>query len=749
MSGEIFNRLIKKIKSYHPSDDLSMIEKAYKLADEAHKGQLRKSGEPYIIHPIEVAYILADLELDIESITAGILHDVAEDTHYTIEDLEVMFSREVALLVDGVTKLSQIKYKSSNKELQKEEIQAENYRKMFLAMAQDIRVVLIKLADRLHNMRTLGFMPPHKQKEKAQETLTIFAPIAHRLGICKIKAELEDLALSYIEPEAYSELEDQIESRLGERLEMIDDIVNKVKEQLKLGGIEAYVEGRPKHLFSIYKKIVNKNKTFDQIYDIFAVRAIVKNVKDCYAVLGVIHEIFTPMPGRFKDYIAMPKSNMYQSLHTTLMGFEGIPFELQIRTEDMHRTAEYGIAAHWKYKDGKVEGKAQDKSEEKLAWLRQILEWQREMSDNVEFMDALKLDLDVYNDQVYVFSPQGELLTIPKGCTPIDFAYHIHSDIGNKMVGAKVNDKIVTYDYTIKNGDRIEILTSKSAKGPSKDWLKIVKSTQAKNKINQWFRKQDKEEDIIRGKELLELGAKQRGFNLVALMDTQCVDTITQRYGLKNWTAVCASVGHGTLKEKQIIQRLIDENVKHHKIEKPDIKTDKEILQEHQEKSEHTEPEPYNTGKSRSGIVVEGIGDISVRFSKCCRPLPGDDIVGYVTRGRGVSIHRTDCTNVEHMPDDEKERLIDARWNDQQNISRTYITEIQIVGTERMGIIVDISRVLTDMRLDVKSLNARTTKAGEVLFNVRMEIIHTQQLDEIIRKVHQIPDVLEVLRVAG
>jgi GTP pyrophosphokinase len=735
---------MEKIRSYHPSDDLSMIDRAYQIANEAHQGQLRKSGEPYVIHPLEVAYILADLELDIESITAGILHDVVEDTDYTLEDIERIFNKEVALLVDGVTKLGQIQYEAGNRQLEKEEIQAENYRKMFLAMAQDIRVVLIKLADRLHNMQTLKFMPPHKQKEKAQETLSIYAPIAHRLGICKIKADLEDLSLRYIEPEVYYDLAGKIAKKRTERTDFIDHITNQIQYKLKEANIEAIVEGRPKHFFSIYKKLVNKHKTLDQIYDLFAVRAIVKDVKDCYGVLGIIHELYTPIPGRFKDYIAMPKSNMYQSLHTTLMGPEGTPFEIQIRTEEMHRTAEYGIAAHWKYKESKEGTSSKDKSEEKLVWLRQILEWQRDMDDNTEFMRAIKVDLDVYTDQVYIFTPKGELITLPKGSTPIDFAYNIHSDIGNKMVGAKVNGKIVNYDYTIKNGDRVDILTSQNSKGPSRDWLKIVKSTQARTKINQWFRKQYKQEDITRGKDLLEAAAKQRGYVLSQLMDAEIVEAVHTRYGLKSFEAVYAAIGYGSIKERQIIQRLIDENLKL----KKEVPTPEDILQSHAGGHED-DGQGYHPKRSKSGIVVHGIGDVAVRFSKCCRPLPGDEIIGYITRGRGVSIHRTDCMNILSMPEEEKERLIDAQWFERPDEKRTYITEIQIIGGDRMGIIIDISRILTDMKIPVKSLNARTTKNNEAIFNIRIEISNLSQLDEISKKVKQVPDVHEMIRVSS
>lgn len=735
---EIYERLIKKIRSYHPSDNLEMVERAYQLAKKAHESQSRKSGEPYIIHPLEVACNLADLELDIESIVAGLLHDVVEDTDYTLEDIERLFNKEVALLVDGVTKLGKIQYSSQNRQLQKEEIQAENYRKMFLAMAQDIRVVLIKLADRLHNMQTLKYMTPQKQKEIAEETLSIYAPIANRLGICKIKADLEDLSLRYIQSEVYYELAHQIAGKRRERIQYIEHIVDQIKTKVEEAGIEAVIEGRPKHFFSIYKKIVNKNKTLDQIYDLFAVRAIVKTVKDCYGVLGIIHEMYTPIPGRFKDYIAMPKPNMYRSLHTTLMGEEGTPFEMQIRTEEMHRTAEYGIAAHWKYKEGKTDKGIQDKSEEKLTWLREILEWQRDMSDNREFMSALKGDLDVYADQVYVFTPKGELLTLPQGSTPIDFAYQIHSGVGNKMVGAKVNGKIVTIDYVLKNGDRVEILTQGNAKGPSRDWLNIVKSAQARNKINQWFRKQYKDEDIVRGKELLEIAAKQRGYNLSYLTDNAVVDVICKRYGMKSWSGVCAAIGYGTMKERQIIQKLIDETLKVKKELVPPT-----IIEVHS--ADSPVPKPH---RHSSGIVVKGVGDIAVRFSKCCGPLPGDDIIGYITRGRGVSIHRADCVNILNMPPEEKERLIEASWQASKEaaIKRTYVTEIQITCLDRLGIIVDISKILSDMKLPVKSLNAKTTKSNAI-FNVKIEISDIYQLEELTRKISVVRDVLEIIRV--
>ena len=733
---KIFKRLMDKVNKYHPSDDVSMIQKAYDLSYEAHKDQLRRSGEPYIIHPLEVACILADLELDKESIVAGILHDVIEDTDYTFDDISKLFSEEVAQLVDGVTKLGKIQYTTSNKEAQKEEAQAENYRKMFLAMAQDIRVILIKLADRLHNMLTLKYMSPEKQIEKAEETLHIYAPLAHRLGISKIKAELEDLALRYLETDVYYDLVYKIDKKRSERVEYIDAIIEEIKHKLEEAGVHAEVEGRPKHFFSIYKKIVNQNKTLDQIYDLFAVRAIVENVKDCYGALGVVHEMYKPIPGRFKDYIAMPKPNMYQSLHTTLMGPEGTPFELQIRTEDMHRTAEYGIAAHWKYKDGNQET-GQDRSEEKLAWLRQILEWQRDMSDNQEFMDALKLDFDVYTDQVYVFTPTGDLMTLPRGSTPIDFAYNIHSAVGNMMVGAKANNRIVTFDYVINNGDRIEIMTSQNSKGPSRDWLKVVKSSQARNKINQWFRKQFKEENIIRGKEMLEQYTKKKGYNLSELLTDKAIDAVVRKNGLTSWDSLCATVGHGGIKEGQVIQRLIEE----HERGKPKALPDRLTVGKEQK------PKSIN---SKSGIVVKGVGDLAVRFSKCCNPVPGDEIVGYITRGRGVSIHRTDCVNIIHLPEDERQRLIESEWQTECKLNyRTYATEIQVRAVDRMGIILDISRVLTDMGIHVKTLNARSTKDEEAIFNIKIEISNVGQLDLIIHKLLQIQDIIEIIRASS
>ena len=537
---ELYQALIARVRKYHPSADITMIEKAYQIGKEAHKDQFRKSGEPYIIHPLWVAIILADLEMDKETIVAGMLHDVVEDTTMTLDEISTEFGEEVALLVDGVTKLGQLNYSKD-----KLEAQAENLRKMFLAMAKDIRVIIVKLADRLHNMRTMEFMTPAKQKEKSRETMDIYAPIAQRLGISKIKTELDDLSLKYYQPEVYNQLVHDLNARKTEREEFVQQIVAEVSKHMKNADIEAKVYGRVKHFFSIYKKMVNQNKTLDQVYDLFAVRIIVDSVKDCYAALGVIHEMYTPIPGRFKDYIAMPKANMYQSLHTTLIGPSGHPFEIQIRTEEMHKTAEYGIAAHWKYKEtGGSNTKGLNTQEEKLNWLRQILEWQRDMSDNREFLSLLKGDLDLFQEDVYCFTPNGDVKNLPNGSTPVDFAYAIHSAVGNKMVGARVNGKLVNIDYKIQNGDRIEILTSQNSKGPSRDWLNIVKSTQAKSKINSWFKKEFKEDNIIRGKDLISAYCKSKGINLPDVLKPKYQQIVQKKYGFRDWDAVLAAIGH-------------------------------------------------------------------------------------------------------------------------------------------------------------------------------------------------------------
>jgi GTP diphosphokinase / guanosine-3',5'-bis(diphosphate) 3'-diphosphatase len=736
---ELYNKLIDTIRGYHPSADISMIEKAYNLAYNAHKEQKRKSGEPYIIHPLCVAIILAELELDKETIVAGILHDVVEDTVLTTEQISEQFSEEVALLVDGVTKLTQLNYSKD-----KVEIQAENLRKMFLAMAKDIRVILIKLADRLHNMRTLQYMKPEKQREKARETMDIYAPIAQRLGISKIKVELDDLSLKYLEPEVYQGLIEKIASKKSERESFIQFIVTEVKNHIESANIEAKIDGRVKHFFSIYKKMVNQNKTLEQIYDLFAVRIIVETVKDCYAALGVIHEMYKPIPGRFKDYIAMPKANMYQSLHTTLIGPEGKPFEVQIRTYEMHRTAEYGIAAHWKYKENQDGKNTRDNEEAKLTWLRQILEWQREMSDNKEFLSLLKSDLDLFSESVYCFTPTGDVKNLPNGSTPIDFAYSIHSAVGNKMVGARVNGKLVPIEYKIQNGDRIEIITSQNSRGPSRDWLSVVKSTQAKNKINQWFKAELKEDNIGRGKEMITTYCKNKNIVLSDLLKPEFMSKAMRKYGFRDWESVYAAVGHGGLKEGQIVNKLLEE---YKKKQKKEI-TDEKVLETI---AEVKDSKPASVAKSKSGIVVEGIHDVAVRFSKCCSPVPGDEIIGFVTRGRGVSIHRTDCINVMNLPEEDRARLIDAEWAAvaDKGLNELYTAEIKIYANNRNGVLLDVSKVFTENKIDVTSMTVRTSKQGTATINVAFEIHGVEQLKILVGKIRNIESVLDIERTTG
>ena len=735
---QLYQALIARVRKYHPSADITLIEKAYRTAKSAHKDQARKSGEPYIIHPLWVGIILADLEMDKETIVAGMLHDAVEDTEMTLEDVAREFGEEVALLVDGDTKLGQLSYSQD-----KLEVQAENLRKMFLAMAKDIRVIIIKLADRLHNMRTLEFMTPAKQKEKARETMDIYAPIAHRLGISKIKTELDDLSLKYSQPEVYFDLVRDLNERKTEREEFVQQIVAEVSTHMKNSHIEAKVYGRVKHFFSIYKKMVNQNKTLDQVYDLFAVRIIVDSVKDCYAALGVIHEMYTPIPGRFKDYIAMPKANMYQSLHTTLMGPSGQPFEIQIRTEEMHKTAEFGIAAHWKYKEGGAGKSVKAQEEDKLSWLRQILEWQRDMSDNREFLSLLKGDLDLFAEDVYCFTPNGDVKNLPNGSTPVDFAYAIHSAVGNKMVGARVNGKLVNIDYKIQNGDRIEILTSQNSKGPSRDWLNIVKSTQAKNKINQWFKREFKEDNIIRGKELIAAYCKTKSINPQNIMKAKYQQIVQQKYGFRDWDAVLAALGHGGVKEGQVVNRLVEEYEKEHKKEI----TDETIL----EKISEANNQKVHIAKSRSGIVVKGIDDMAVRFSKCCNPVPGDEIVGFVTRGRGMSIHRTDCVNMIHLSETERERLIDAEWEETaaEENGGQYLAELKMFAHDRQGLLMEISKIFTEAKIDVKSMNIRTSKKGTASLDMGFIVHGREELNRVIEKLRQIEGVMDIERTAG
>ena len=657
-----------------------------------------------------------------------------EDTKVTREQMISEFGEEVTDLVDGVTKLTKLDYDAD-----KVEKQAENLRKMFLAMAKDIRVILIKLADRLHNMRTLQYMTPEKQKEKSKETMEIYAPIADRLGISKIKIELDDLALRYLEPEKYKDLVDGVHLRLEHREEFMSQLIAEVAGYIEKAGIKATIDGRVKHYFSIYKKMVNQHKTLDQIYDVFAIRIIVDTVMECYGALGVIHEKYTPVPGRFKDYIAMPKQNMYQSLHTTLIGPNGQPFEIQIRTMEMHKTAEYGIAAHWKYKEN-ITGEG-DNEEQKISWLRQILEWQRDLSDNHEFLNLLKDDLNMFSENVYCFTPNGDLKSLPNGSTPIDFAYSIHSAVGNKMVGARVNGKMVNIDYKIQNGDQVEVVTSNNSNGPSMDWLKIVKSTQAKNKINQWFKLQNKEENIIKGKELIDKYCKSKGIVLQDILKPEYMEKVRLKYSYKDWNSLVASIGHGGLKEGQIVNKLVEEYNKTHRKEITDQDVLNSTIGEKAENKTHT---------SKSGIIVEGMDDVAVRFSKCCSPVPGDEIIGFVTRGRGVSIHRTDCINIINLPDFERGRLIEASWAaDEGKQDGKYMTEIVIYAHNRVGILTDLSKIFTEKNIDVNSINSRTSKSEIATISMSFAIQGTEELNSLISRIRQIDSIIDIERTTG
>lgn len=735
---QLYENLIKIIRMYHPSDDISMIEKAYNVAKECHGEQKRKSGEPYIIHPLSTAIILAQLELDKETIVAGLLHDVIEDTTMTKEEVINLFGDDVAELVDGVTKLTQLSYDTD-----KVEEQAENLRKMFLAMAKDIRVILIKLADRLHNMRTLQYMKPEKQKEKARETMDIYSPIANRLGISKIKTELDDLSLKYLEPDIYNNLTEDVSRRVEYKEDFINELMNEVRTYIEEAGIKADINGRVKHYFSIYKKMITQDKTLDQIYDIFAVRIIVDNLRDCYAALGIIHEKYTPVPGRFKDYIAMPKPNMYQSLHTTLISKVGQPFEIQIRTHEMHKVAEYGIAAHWKYKEN-ISGGG-DNEEEKLSWLRQILEWQRDFEDNKEFMSLLKDNLNLFSEHVYCFTPNGDVKTLPAGSTPVDFAYMIHSAVGNRMIGARVNGRMVNVDYKLQNGDRIEIVTSQNSQGPSLDWLKIVKSPQAKSKINQWFKSVNKEDNLLRGKDLLEKYLKSKGYNPSDVLKPEYTDVCVRKYGYKEWDAIVAAIGHGGLKEGQVANRLLEE---YEKIKaKDNVVTDQELIDSINNSEAATKTKER---VSKGGIVVEGIHDVAVRFSRCCSPVPGDEIIGFVTRGRGVSIHRTDCINILNLPDFERNRLIEATWQGQDVIeNEEYATEITVYANDRTGMLNSVTKVLAESDKNIISLNVRTNKQGIATINVSFNIKNVSELEKITGKIRMIEGVIDIERTTG
>lgn len=732
-SDKELENIITKIKKYAKNTDTSIVEKAYKFSELAHNGQFRKSGEPYFIHPVAVSNILIDMELDMETISAGLLHDVVEDTEYTYEDIKKEFGQNVADLVDGVTKLGQIKYQS------KEETQAENLRKMFLAMAKDIRVILIKLSDRLHNMRTLKYMPPEKAKLKAVETLEIYGGIANRLGISTIKWELEDTALRYIDPDGYYELVEKVAKKRSEREDYINNLIKILETTFEEINIKCKVYGRPKHFYSIYKKIHNKKKSFQEIYDLMAVRVIVESVKDCYAILGMVHTLWKPIPGRFKDYIAMPKPNMYQSLHTTVIGPDGEPIEIQIRTKEMHTVAEYGIAAHWKYKEGKT-ASDNDKIESKLQWLRQMIEWEKDLKDPHEFLDALKED--VFNSQVYVFTPKGDVIELPAEATPIDFAYRVHTNVGNKCIGAKIDGRIVPLDYKLQNGNIVEILTSSNSNGPSRDWINIVKTPNAKSRIRQWFKKERVEENIERGNYLLEKEFKRYNLDKKDLNVEKYLLIVSKSMNQPTIQDLVATIGYGGLLANQIVQKvreLYEKDLKKNK-----SKVDEDNLKKHNlTEKEYKEKRKTKTSK---GVCVKGLDNILVRLAKCCTPLPGDEIVGYVTKGRGVAVHRVDCPNANQDSNEFfTKRLVEVSWNDEK--SGIFETEIYMKIIDRRGIINDITHIISNEKISLNGINARKNKEGNLTINLLVEVENINILNLLMKKLRAIPGVNEIYRL--
>jgi len=720
------DELIARIRKFHPEDDMNLVRRAYDFAEQAHTGQVRKSGDPYFCHPCAVAVILSDLMLDATTIAAGLLHDCVEDVEgVTQQSIREMFGQEVELLVDGVTKLEKLNFSS------REEAQAETLRKMFLAMAKDIRVVMIKLADRLHNMRTLKFQKPERQVPIARETLDIYAPLAHRLGVYTIKWELEDLSLRYIDPEGFYELVRLVGMKRNEREQLVAQVTQELKSSLWEAGIhKCEIDGRPKHLYSIYRKMKNQGKTFDQIHDLIAVRVLVNTQTECYHALGVVHTIWPQVPGRFKDYISVPKANMYQSLHTTVVN-QGRPFEVQIRTFEMHRTAEFGIAAHWRYK----EGKQADALDSKLSWLRRILDWQGDVRDSAGFSDMLKVDL--FADEVLVFTPKGDVISLPRGATPLDFAYRIHSAVGNRCIGAKINHRIVPLTAQLETGDFVEVMTSSSSKGPSRDWLSIVKTSEAKAKIRAWLKKEERDENISHGKEMLEREAKRLGYQLSALNKTELIETLYKRYSVASLEDIYAMVGFGGLSTQQVLNRLIDEYKKIHKTDLPPIA----------EVKEEPQPQKRVPTSSSNGVIVKGESGMLVRFARCCSPLPGDNIVGYITRGRGVSVHRADCVSLK---DDgvEKDRLIEVEW-EQQAENTTYSAEIKVVAYDRTGLLAELSVTFASQDISLTSLSAHSAKNGTYVFEIVLPIKSTQQLNKIIKDLLRIPDIIEVTRVSG
>lgn len=722
--------LVKKIKENCVNINMDMVDKAYNLAFEAHKEQKRDSGEPYIIHPIEVATILAELGMDTSTIVAGLLHDVIEDTEYTYDDIKNLFGEEVANLVSGVTKITKMEYKS------KEEQQADNFRKMLLAMADDIRVIIIKLADRLHNMRTLKYRKKEKQKKTAMETLDIYAPLAHRLGISKIKWELEDLSFRYLHEEEYYDLVKQVAEKRTEREIYIKKIIEDMYNKLEEAGIDSDIDGRPKNFFSIYKKMVTKNKSIEQIFDLTAIRVLVNTVKDCYEVLGIVHTIYKPIPGRFKDYIAMPKPNMYQSLHTTVIGPQGKTFEIQIRTFEMHRTAEYGIAAHWKYKEGDNNGETKEKNfESKLVWLRDMLEFQKETADAQEFIEGFKIDL--FTDEIFLFTPKGVVIDLPNGATPIDFAYRIHTDIGNKCVGAKVNGKIVPLDYKLKTGEIVEVLTSNNAKGPNMDWLNIAKSNQAKSKIRSWFKKAKKEENISKGKELFEKELKKQGVHFADIAKGETYEKFVKRNNINGMDDLYALIGLGAISASSFIWKLKDENQS--KDEKVIEENTNKIIEDNISKAQR------NKIDQTVGITVKGVDNLMIRFAKCCNPVPGDDIMGYITKGRGISVHRADCGNLKNLIMEDGDKVVDVSWGTSNG--RAYIAEIQVKAEDRSGLLTDIMGIISELNLQLNALNAKSAKGSMAYVNIKVKIDTVELLKDLMKKIRHLKGIIDVYRV--
>lgn len=720
-----FESLYEKASQYLGPKDLEQIEAAFHFAQKAHAGQLRRSGEPYIIHPVEVASILVDLDMDATTIIGGLLHDVVEDTPVTIKDIKEKFGEEVAILVDGVTKLRHFEYTS------KEDQQAENHRKMFVAMAQDIRCVLIKLADRLHNMRTLKYMPTDKQLQKANETLEIFAPLAYRLGISTIKWELEDVALRFLNPQQYYKIVNLMKKKRTEREDNIKLAIETIKDLLKEVHIEASIYGRPKHIYSIYHKMVHQNKQFNDIYDLLAVRIIVKSIKDCYAVLGIIHTHWKPMPGRFKDYIAMPKANMYQSLHTTVVGPNGDPLEVQIRTEEMHKVAEYGIAAHWAYKEGKPVN-VKNKFEDKLAWFRQILEWQNEAANAKEFMESLKVDL--FSDMVFVFTPKGDVIELPAGSVPIDFAYRVHTEVGNRTVGAKVNGKIVPLDYRLKTGDIVEMMTSKHSYGPSQDWLKITQSPHAKNKIRQWHKKQRREENVVKGKELVEKELKAQGYEPKDILKPENIEIVAKKFNFAGEDEIYAAVGYNGITPKQVVTRLTEK-----------MRKDQESNVENILKS-FPDVKSYNPKKrTETGVRVKGIDNVMIRLSKCCNPVPGDEIVGYITKGRGVSIHRVNCQNLHHEGADQ--RLLEVEWEGEAESNKQYNVDIEITGYDRSGLLNEVLQAVSETKTQINAVSGKADRNKVAIIHMTIAIRNVNHLVRVVDKIKRIADIYTVRRV--